>query len=99
MTGFDFVAGVIAAFFIIGIGVGVIAVIAMSALKRARGRPGGRPRRPRRLGGSAGPPSVDGGPGWEEPPGPDETDDGYPRWPGGPSGLARRFSGLPGPGG
>ena len=98
MTGFDFVAGVIAAFFILGIGVGVIAVIAMSALKRAQGRPGGQPRRPRRLGGSVGPRSAGDGPGWEEPPGPDETDDG-PRWPGGPSGLARRFSGLTGPGG
>jgi len=97
MTGFGFVADVIAAFFILGIGVGVIAVIAMSALKRAQGRPGGRPRRPPRLGGSVGPPSV-GGPGWEEPPGPGETDD-RPRWPGGPSGLARRFSGLTGPGG
>ena len=98
MTGFGFVVGVIAAFFILGIGVGVIAVIAMSALKRAQGRPGGRPRRPGRLGASVGPRSVGGGPGWEEPPGPDETDDG-PRWPGGPSGLARRFSGLTGPGG
>ena len=91
MTGFDFVAGVIAAFFILGIGVGVIAVIAMSALKRARGRPGGRPRRPPRLGGSVGPPSV-GGPGGEEPPGPGETDE-RPRWPGGPSGLARPSAG------
>ena len=87
MTGFDFVAGVIAAFFILGIGVGVIAVIAMSALKRAQGRPGGGPRRPHRPprpGGSVGPPSAGGGPGWEEPPGPDETDD-RPRWPGGPA--------------
>ena len=84
MTGFDFVAGVIAAFFILGIGVGVIAVIALSALKRAQGRPGGGPRRPRRPGGGVGPASAGSSPGWEEPPGPDETDDG-PRWPGGPA--------------
>ena len=94
MTGFGFVADVIAAFFILGIGVGVIAVIAMSALRSDWGRLGGRARRLRR---GAGPP-LGGGPGWEEPPGPGETDD-RPRWPGGPSGLARRFSGSTGPGG
>ena len=79
MTGLEFVAGVIAAFFVIGIVVGVIAVIAMSALKSDKGRLGDRTRRLRRDTGS--PPSS--GPGWEEPPGPDEEDSGYPRWPGG----------------
>ena len=78
MTGFEFVAGVIAAFFVIGIVVGVIAVIAMSSLKSDRGRLGDRTRRLRR--GTGSPLS---GPGWEEPPGPDEEDNGYPRWPGG----------------
>ena len=69
MTGLEFVAGVIAAFFVIGIVVGVIAVIAMSALRSDWGRLGGRARRLRR---GAGPP-LGGGPGWEEPPGSDET--------------------------
>lgn len=78
MTGFDFVVGVIAAFFVIGIVVGVTAVIAMSSLKSDRGRLGDRTRRLRRGTGS-----PLGGPGWEEPPGPDEEDNGYPRWPGG----------------
>jgi hypothetical protein len=86
MTGFEVVVGVIAAFFIIGIVVGVIAVIAMSALKPARVRPGARPSgRTRRRGGGPAHPSGDGGPGWEEPPGPNETDGGNPRWPGGPA--------------
>ena len=78
MTGFEFVAGVIAAFFVIGMVVGVIAVIAMSSLKSDRGRLGDRTRRLRRGTGS-----PRGGPGWEEPPGPDEEDTGSPRWPGG----------------
>jgi hypothetical protein len=81
VTGLEFVAGVIAAFFVIGIVVGVIAVIAMSALRSDWGRLGGRARRLRR---GAGPP-LGGGPGWEEPPGSDETDGGHPRWPGGPA--------------
>ena len=78
MTGFEFVAGVIAAFFVIGIVVGDGAVIAMSSLKSDPGRLGDRTRRLRRGTGS-----PLGGPGWEEPPGPDEEDNGYPRWPGG----------------
>jgi hypothetical protein len=78
VTGFEFVVGVIAAFFVIGIVVGVIAVIAMSSLKSDRGRLGDRTRRLRR-----GTRSPLRGPGWEEPPGPDEEDNGYPRWPGG----------------
>jgi len=78
VTGFEFVAGVIAAFFVIGIVVGVVAVIAMSSLKSDRGRLGDRTRRLRRGTGS-----PLGGPGWKEPPGPDEEDNGYPRWPGG----------------
>jgi hypothetical protein len=79
VTGLEFVAGVIVAFFVIGIVVGVIAVIAMSALKSDRGQLGDRTRRLRR--GTGSPPG--GSPGWEEPPGPDEEDDGSPRWPGG----------------
>jgi hypothetical protein len=79
VTGFEFVAAVIAAFFVIGIVVGVIAVVAMSALRSDRGRLGNRTRRLRRGTGSP----LGRGPGWEEPPGPDEEDSGYPRWPGG----------------
>ena len=41
----EFVAGVIAAFFVIGMVVGVIAVIAMSSLKSEPGRRGDRTRR------------------------------------------------------
>jgi hypothetical protein len=85
VSALDLVLGVIGVFFVIGIAVGVIAVIAMSAIRARRGgrdeqadnrtganRPGGWPG------------SSDGGPGWEEPPGPDETGDG-PRWPAGPA--------------
>jgi hypothetical protein len=79
VTGLGFVVGVIVAFFVIGIVVGVIAVIAMSALKSDRGRLGDRTRRLRR--GTDSP--LGGAPGWEEPPGPDEEDNRYPRWPGG----------------
>jgi hypothetical protein len=79
VTGLGFVVGVIVAFFVIGIVVGVIAVIAMSALKSDRGRLGDRTRRLRRGTGSP----LGGGPGWEEPPRPDETGNEYPRWPGG----------------
>jgi hypothetical protein len=90
VRGFEVVAGVIAAFFFIGIGVGVLLVIALPAL---RWRRGGRPRRGARPVGWGGdysrpyrpPPGYDGneGPGWEEPPGPDDGE-GPPRWPGRP---------------
>lgn len=84
MRGFELVASVIAAFFVVGIGVGVLLVIALPALRRRRDtqsigwdsqyrRPGGRP-----------PGYGDSDwPGWEEPAGPD--DDTQPRWPGGTS--------------
>jgi hypothetical protein len=83
VSGFELVAGVIAAFFVIGIGVGVIVMIALSALRYRRAlrdddRPSGRYRRP--LG------WRDEGTDWREPPGPDlyeddESGDGPPRWP------------------
>lgn len=41
MSGFELVAGVIAAFFIIGIGVGVVVMIALSALRYRRAVRGG----------------------------------------------------------
>lgn len=70
MSGVELVLGVVVAFFVIGIAVGVIVVIAMSALRddRTRGF---------RRGGDQ--PGAD----WAEPPGPGDDDDGYPRWPGG----------------
>jgi hypothetical protein len=82
VRGFEVVAGVIAAFFVIGIGVGVLLVVAMPALRRRRGaRDIGREdyyRYPYGL-----PPGYGGndGPGWQEPPVPDD-DDLTPRWPG-----------------
>jgi hypothetical protein len=80
VIGFALVTGVIAAFFVIGIAVGWIAVVAMSALRTSRSRRGNRPRR---LRDGTGSPHGDGGLGWEEPPGPDQEDNGHPRWPGG----------------
>lgn len=86
MTGVGLVAGVIAAFFIIGIVVGVIIMIALSALRYRRNTRGDdwRAGRRRGLGQAA------GGVGWQQPPGPDEYgngNDGYgvgpTRWPGG----------------
>lgn len=82
MRGFEVVASVIAAFFAIGIAVGVLLVVAMPALRRRRGtRDIGRGddyRHPYGL-----PPGYgdDDGPGWQEPPG---SDDGEapPPWPG-----------------
>jgi hypothetical protein len=82
VRGFEVVAGVIAAFFFIGIGVGVLLVIALPALGRRRGaREIGWHGDSRRQYGL--PPDYGGndGPGWEEPPGPDD-DDNPPRWPG-----------------
>lgn len=80
------VTGVIAAFFVIGIGVGVIAVFALSALRYRR-----RAQRDDWLAGRRRPLGrTDDGVGWQEPPGPDEYGDGAggygdqpPRWPGG----------------
>ena len=101
MSGFGFVAGVTGVFFLVGIVVGVLAVIAASALRGSTGRA----RRERAgdehadpghgadwtgtgwSGGWSDPTSA----GWEEPPEPDESSQdnpapGPPRWPGGPSG-------------
>jgi hypothetical protein len=81
MRGFEIVAGVIAAFFAIGIGVGVLLVIALPALSRRRGtRDIGREDNYRRYGL---PPGYgdDDRPGWQEPPGPDD-DESPPPWPG-----------------
>jgi hypothetical protein len=80
VSGFEVVASVIAAFFFIGIGVGVLLVIALPALRRHRGA--------REIGWDGdyrrhGPPPGyrdNNGPGWEEPPGPDDGDNS-PRWP------------------
>ena len=81
MRGFEVVASVIAAFFFIGIGVGVLLVIALPALHRRRDArgvswDGDYHRR------YDAPPGHgdDNGPGWEEPPGPNA--DNPPRWPG-----------------
>ncbi len=74
MSGAEIVLGIIAAFFIIGIVVGVIAVIALSAVRGRRA-----PEDQRRRGG----PDRAGQPGWEEPPGPDDDSDPPSRWPGG----------------
>jgi hypothetical protein len=82
VRGFEVVASVIAAFFVIGIGVGVLLVVAMPALSRRRGtRDIGREddyRHPYGL-----PPGYGDtdGPGWQEPPGPND-DDLPPQWPG-----------------
>ena len=96
MSGIELVAGVIAAFFAFGIVAGVLAVIALSALRghRARGerhRGFGEydPNRTRPTDWM--PPAVPrqpGGPDWEDRPGwtrpssPDESDDISPPWPG-----------------
>lgn len=76
------VAGVIVAFFVIGIGVGVIAMIALSALKYRRLAQRDEWRAGRRPG------PADDGVGWQQPPGPDDYEDDWygdqpPRWPGG----------------
>jgi hypothetical protein len=66
VSGFELVAGVIAAFFVIGVGVGVLLVIALSPLRRRRGLPAndGSP-----------------GTGWGRPAGPGGEDEAR-RWPG-----------------
>ena len=82
MRGFEVVASVIAAFFVIGIGVGALLVVAMPALRRRRGtREISREeyyRHPYGL-----PPGYGDSddPGWREPPGHDD-DDSPPPWPG-----------------
>ena len=78
MRGLEVVAVVIIAFFVIGIGVGVLLVIALPAFRQRRDAPdigwnGEYRRRPGRLSGY-------GGYGWEEPPGPEDDDPA--RWPG-----------------
>jgi hypothetical protein len=83
VRGFEVVASVIAAFFVIGIGVGVLLVVAMPALRSRRGtRDIGREddyRHPYGL-----PPGYDNsdGPGWQEPPPDPDDDDVPPPWPG-----------------
>jgi hypothetical protein len=82
VRGFEVVASVIAAFFAIGIGVGVLLVIALPALSRRRGtRDIVREDDYRHLYGL--PPGYGDhdGPGWQERPGPND-DDLPPRWPG-----------------
>jgi hypothetical protein len=82
MTGFELVAIVIAAFFVVGIGVGVLLVVALPALQRRLGTGDiGRGDPYRRRYGL--PPGYgdSGGPGWLEPPGADD-DDSPPTWPG-----------------
>jgi hypothetical protein len=82
VRGFEVVASVIAAFFFIGIGIGVLLVVALPALRRRRDYididSGDDDRR--RYGRPAGH-RDNNGPGWQEPPGPDD-DQGPPRWPG-----------------
>jgi hypothetical protein len=68
----DSVVAIVAAFFIIGITVGVIAVIALSVLRAERRRAPGDEDDPGR-----GP----GGPG-QRPPGSGWDDDDHPGWPG-----------------
>jgi hypothetical protein len=73
MRGFEVLAGVIVAFFVIGITAGVLLVVALPSFRRRRD-----PRYD-----SWPDPGYDWrGIGWEEPPGPDD-DDIPPRWPGG----------------
>jgi hypothetical protein len=93
MSGFELVAGVIAAFFAVGIVAGMLAVIALSTPRGRRGRGGRRrgydpnqtqpidwtpPTVPRQPSG----PDWEDRPDWTQPPGPDESDDIPPPWPG-----------------
>jgi hypothetical protein len=85
MSGFELVAGVIGIFFVVGIAVGVIAVIALSSLKHHHRRPPGDDWRA----GGRRPDQADDGVGWQEPPRFDEYGNGgggygvgAPRWPG-----------------
>jgi hypothetical protein len=99
VSGFGIVAGVVALFFACGISMGVLGVIALSAI-RTRGRAPRRrnpsryvvlrenvdrtwPRRP------AGPDREDR-PGWEGQRRPDEIGEPPPPWPGGRRDLAAR---------
>ena len=83
MRGFEVVAGVIAAFFVIGIGVGVLLVVALPALSRRRGtRDIGREDAYRHPYGLPSGYGDNDDPGWQEPPGPDNDDSGRPPWPG-----------------
>jgi hypothetical protein len=66
VSGFELVAGVIAAFFVIGIGVGVLLVVALPGLRRDRALPAG---------------DSSHGTDWEGPVGPGDGD-GPRRWPG-----------------
>jgi hypothetical protein len=76
VSGVELLAGIVAAFFASGIVMGVLAVIALSAMRGHRKRANRRRRSDR--------------PGWEDPPGPDGNDDNPPRWPGGYHGLIAR---------
>jgi hypothetical protein len=75
VNGFELVAGVIIAFFVCGILLGVLAVIALGRLDY-------RPRRRYRRLGRYGirPTEPSNQVGWEEPPGPDDNE-GPPPWP------------------
>jgi len=95
MSGIELVAGVIAAFFAFGIVAGVLAVIALSALRRHRVR--GRRRgfgeydpnqaqhidqARRGVPRQPGAPDWEDRPGWKQPPDSGESDDTLPPWPG-----------------
>ena len=68
MSGFELVAGVIGIFFVAGIAVGVLVVIALPQLRRIwRGWRGGG--------------YMNGG-GWQQPPAGRGDDERRPRWPG-----------------
>jgi hypothetical protein len=69
-----FAAAVVSAFFAIGIAVGVVGVIALGAIRAHRGI---RDQAPAAR-------------SYARRPGPDEEDDGPPRWPGGLAGLSAR---------
>lgn len=81
MKGFEVVASVIVAFFFIGMGVGVLLVIALPAMRRRRDTPeirwDGDYRPP--FGQPSGYDENDY-PGWQEPPGLDDGE-GPPPWP------------------
>jgi hypothetical protein len=96
MSGVELVAGVIAAFFAFGIVAGVLAVIALSALRGHRAR-GGRRRRfgqddPNQtlsvdwarpaVPRQPSAPDWEDRPGWTRPPGSGKSDDIPPPWPG-----------------
>ena len=80
MRGFEVVGGVIAAFFLVGIGVGVLLVIALPALRRRRDARYVSWDDHRRRYGLPPDYADNNGPGWPGPPGPDD-DEGPPPWP------------------